>query len=203
MPRIFPARIIIPALASLALSACAQEAAPRTLRSDAADTALHELWLTALPAAAHDTPPKDRREWQMQLTTWLPSEWPPTPRTVWTRYAYGLDVTLDGIAGVSAPFARLERGSGDDPNRVLVPMARKVKAVATQPVRPHGGWNYTLDDEKRILAQALALTAALPPEARGTPGLIAYYKSWRLGHAEIAALVQPRHRAFFAWLASQ
>src|SRR4030095_10685587 len=93
-------------------------------------------------------------------TTCLQSECPPTSRTVWTRYAYGLDVTLDGAAGVSAPFARIERRAGDDPNRVIVPMSQHVKAIDTHPVRPHGGWNYTLEDEQKILRQVLELTSA-------------------------------------------
>ena len=113
----------------------------------------------------------------MKLTTWLPSQWPPTPQTVWTRYAYGLDVTLDGSAGVSAPFARIERHTGEDRDQTLIPMERKLRKVATHPVRPHDGWNYTLEDEKRLFAMALALTAAPPAEARGTLGLASYYKS--------------------------
>ena len=82
-------------------------------------------------------------------------------------------------------------------------MSAKIEAITTHPVRPHGGWNYTLEDEKRILSQALALISAAPPDARDTQALISYYKSWRLGSAEIAALVEPRHRAFFAWLGRQ
>ena len=49
-------------------------------------------------------------------------------------------------------------------------------------------------------ALALALTGAPPPETSGAPGLNSYYQSWRLGSAEIATHVQPRHRAFFDWL---
>lgn len=187
----------------LILHACAANPAPRTLRAAAVDEALCELWIAARPGYREDTPREKMREWQMKLTTWLPGEWPPTPQTVWTRYAYGLDVTLDGSAGVSAPFARLERRAGEDPNRVLTPMARSLKVIAIHPVRPHGGWNYTLADEKRVLAHALSLTAAPPAEARGALGLVSYYQAWRLGSAEIAAHVAPQHRAFFAWLDAQ
>lgn len=188
-------------LAPLVFTACGGEGKPRQLPAGQADAELRKWWNAVSPSTTGD--PRQRRAWQMKLTTWLASEWPPTPQTIWSRYAYGLDVTMDGAAGVSAPFARMECRAGHDPNRVLIPMDGRVKAVATHPVRPHGGWRYTLEDEKRVLDLALALTSAPPAEARGTLGLVSYYQSWRLGSAEIAAMVEPRHRAFFAWLAKQ
>src|SRR4030095_15742020 len=161
--------------------------------------ALQEFGSNALPATPKNASRKDVRNWQMKLTTWLPSEWPPTTGTVWTRYAYGLDVTLDGAAGVSAPFARIERRAGDDPNRLIVPMSQHVKAIDIHPVRPHGGWNYTLEDEQKVLRQVLELTSA----ASDTKQIAAYYHAWRLGSAEIAAHVSSRHKAFFDWLKAQ
>lgn len=186
-------------LAAFVLTACGGEGRPRKVRAGDAEVELRKWWSASVPAAGGT----GRRDWQMAFTTWLPSEWPPTPQTIWSRYTYGLDVTMDGASGVSAPFARMERHAGNDPDRVLIPMEQRIKAVATHPVRPHGGWRYTLDDEKRILDLALGLISAPPEEGRGTLGLVSYYQSWRLGNAEIAAMVEPRHRAFFAWLAKQ
>lgn len=83
-------------------------------------------------------------------------------------------------------------------------MAAKLKVIAVHPVRPHGGWRYTLDDEKRILTMALSLTGAPAPDARGDGGLKSYFRSWRLGNAYIVARgVEPKHRAFFDWLKSK
>jgi hypothetical protein len=198
-------RLILIAIAGIALCAsltlCVKAAKPevRTVPAAGVDAALQELWGNAVPATPKNASRKDVRDWQMKLATWLPSEWPPTPRTVWTRYAYGLDVTLDGAAGVSAPFARIERRAGDDPNRVIVPMSQGVKAIATHPVRPHGGWNYTLEDEQKILRRVLELTST-PSE---TKQIAAYYHAWQLGSAEIAAQVASRHEAFFDWLKTQ
>lgn len=146
---------------------------------------------------------KGKREWLLTFTTWLPNEWPPTPKTIWTRYAYGLDVALDGASGVSEPVARLERGVGDPKQVTLVSMAGRLNRIGTHPVRPHGGWRYTLEDEQRVLQHALALTSEPTIDARGTIGLISYFQSWRLGSAEIAAHVAHKHKAFFAWLGRQ
>src|SRR4030095_8844883 len=129
--------IAIAAIAvGISLTLCVKAAKPaaRTVPAAGVDAALQELWSNALPATPKNASRKDVRNWQMKLTTWLPSEWPPTTGTVWTRYAYGLDVTLDGAAGVSAPFARIERRAGDDPNRLIVPMSQHVKAIDIHPV---------------------------------------------------------------------
>jgi hypothetical protein len=175
------------------LTLCVRAAKPesRTVRSQDVEGSLRELWLTVKP--------KDSRDWQMKQTTWLPSEWPLTPKTTWTRYAYGLDVTLDGSAGVSRSFARVERQAGSHDTCVVIPMDRKINSVATHPVRPHGGWNYTLEDERRILTRALALTSS-PSD---TKEIAKYYQAWQLGSREIAELVASRHRQFFNWLKEQ
>jgi hypothetical protein len=198
-------RVALVAIAAIAvvtsLTLCARGAKPdaRTVRTADVEDALHELWINVVPATPKNASRKEVRDWQMKLTTWLPNEWPPTSKTVWTRYAYGLDVSLDGVAGVSAPFARIERRAGEDPNCTVIPMERRIKAIDTHPVRPHGGWNYTLEDEKKILARVLALTST-PSDTRQ---ISAYYQSWRLGSAEIASQVVPRHRQFFDWLKAQ
>ena len=179
----------------------AGERSSQTMRTADLEAALKTLWRETAHEVTKETPRGSARDWIMQQTTWLPSEWPPTPGTVWTRYVYGLDVALDGVAGVSAPIARVERKTGEDPNRILIPMARRLKVVAARPVRPKGGWRYTGDDEKRVLAQVLSLTQAQPAEAKDALGLVAYYRSWKLGNEEITAEVAARHREFFAWLA--
>jgi hypothetical protein len=190
------AMIAVGTLLTLCVRAAKPE--PRTVRQEDVDGALRELWLSVAPTASGPSR-NGSRDWQMKQTTWLPNEWPPTPQTVWTRYAYGLDVTLDGSAGVSAPFARVERRAGSDGTSVIIPMERRLKSVATHPVRPHGGWNYTLEDEKRIPTRVLALASA-PSD---TKQIAVYYQSWRLGSTEIAAQVAPRHRKFFDWLKEQ
>lgn len=171
----------------------AGERTVQTLRDSDIDSALKSLWKDMEPTGSG-------RDWMMQQTTWLPSEWPPSPKTVWSKYVYGLDVTLDGVAGVSAPMARIERQAGVEPARVLIPMGRRLKAVASHPVRPKGGWRYTAEDEKRILDEVLGLKNAPPRKPKGTHGVRAYFQSWKLGSSEIAALVASRHGAFFAWL---
>jgi hypothetical protein len=198
-------RLALLAIAAVAvvtsLTLCARAAKPdaRTVRTTDVDAALQELWINAVPTTPKNASRKEIRNWQLKLTTWLPGEWPPTSKTVWTRYAYGLDVTLDGVAGVSAPFARIERRVGEDSNCIVIPMEQQIKAIDTHPVRPHGGWNYTLEDEKKILARVLALTS-MPSD---TKQISAYYQSWRLGSAEIASRVASRHRQFFEWLKAQ
>lgn len=177
--------------------------ASQTVSPKERDAVIESQWLEVLRNTPDDKPARMKREWKMLLTTWLPGEWPPTPQTVWTRYAYGLDVSMDGASDVSAPFARIERQTGDVSREAVTPMAAKLKVIAVHPVRPHGGWRYTLDDEKRILTMALSLTGAPAPDARGDGGLKSYFQSWRLGNAEIAAHVEPKHRAFFDWLKSK
>lgn len=181
----------------------AAEAERRLVTPAASDAALRRLFKSAVATAAPDSRTGKPRDWLFAQTTWLPSEWPPTPKTIWTRYAYGLDVTLDGVSGVSAPLARLERPPGEAANWTLIPMAAKLTLIGSHPVRPVGGWRYTKEDEDRVLARALALTAEPPPKERTTTELASYFKSWRLGSAEIAAHVAPQHRAFFTWLEKQ
>ena len=166
------------------------------------EVALLTIWKAIDPSSAAGVSSQERRYWQMKTTTWLPSEWPPTATTSWTRYGYGLDVTMDGSAGVSAPFARIERKVGAADCGVIR-MTPGIRAVTTHAARPHGGWNYTLDDERKVLAQALELTSAPPAGASETKLLAAYYRSWKLGSAEIATVVTAHHRAFFAWLDKQ
>jgi hypothetical protein len=190
-------------LAPLVFTACGGEGKPRKLPANEAEAAVHEYWRSVVPARGDTGPRSKAPDWQMHFTTWLPSEWPPTPQTVWSRYAYGLDVSHDGSCDVAAPIVRIERRTGEAKEVTLIPMATRLKVVGVHPVRPTPGWHYTLEDEKRVLAQALALTAAPPPEARGTLGLVSYYQSWRLSHAVIAGHVEARHRAFFAWLEKQ
>ena len=185
------------------LASCQRpEAPPQSVSPQERDRVLQGLWNDVVRNSPNDKPANRKREWKMLLTTWLPNEWPPTLQTTWTRYAYGLDLSLDGASDVSAPIARIERRASNASIEMVVPMAAKLKVIAVHPVRPHGGWRYTLDDEKRILAMALALTSAPHPETPGTPGLKSYYQSWRLGSAEIASHVESRHRAFFDWLKS-
>jgi hypothetical protein len=183
----------------LALCVRAEHLESRTLSSAEADAALKEWWQQIAPKRKPGAINYRNREWLLKTTTWLPNEWPPSPNTVWTQYAYGLDVTLDGVAGVSAPIARLDRRAACPAPRVFTPMGRTVKSVATHPVRPHDGWHYTAADEAAILAQVLRLTAAPSDTMR----IAAYYHSWRLGNAEITAQIASSHRAFIAWLDRQ
>jgi hypothetical protein len=181
----------------------AAEAERRTVTPAASDAALREIFKNAVASASPDPRTGKPRDWLFALTTWLPNEWPPSPKTVWTRYAYGLDVTLDGVSGVAAPLARLERPSGEANSWTLVPMSTKLTLIGSHAVRPVGGWRYTKDDEQRVLTRALVLTGEPPPKTPATLELISYFKSWRLGNAEIAAHVAPQHRTFFAWLDKQ
>ena len=183
----------------------AGESEPRMVPRQESEEVIKAWFLDALKSSPKDmgSRPLHRVQWMLSYTTWLPSEWPPSPQTVWTRYAYALDVALDGVSGVSAPFARMERRPGGGEKVAVVSMAEKLKRIATHPVRPHGGWRYTLEDERRILDTALALTRELPQGARATQDLVSYFRSWRLGSAEIAAHVTPQHQAFFDWLERQ
>jgi hypothetical protein len=104
----------------------------------------------------------------------------------------GEDVTLDGVAGVSEPIARIEQQTGAPAACTFTPMSRKVKSVASHAVRPHGGWNYTPADEAEIFSEVLKLTTA-PPDSKK---IAAYYHAWRLGSSEIAAQVANDRRSF-------
>lgn len=170
---------------------------------DQCQSTLESLWSTALRNTPDDRQPRMKREWKITLTTWLPDQWPPGHNTRWTRYAYGLDVSLDGSSDVSAPFARIECIGGDASRQMVVPMDDRLKVIAVHPVRPHDGWRYTADDEKRMLATAMALRTSLPAGSRTGIGVKSYFESWRLGNAEIARHVSPRHSAFFSWLAGR
>ena len=180
----------------------AAEPKPQTVRAAETERVLASLWREVVSATPDDKPARMKREWKMILTTWLPDRWPPTSRTVWSRYAYGLDISLDGASDVSAPFARIERRTGSTSLETITPMADRLKVIAVHPVRPHNGWRYTLDDEKHMLQMALSLTREPPADSRTGIGLKSYFQSWRLGSAEIAAHVEPRHRDFFKWLTS-
>jgi hypothetical protein len=180
----------------------AAEPKPQTVRPAETDRVLASLWRDVVSATPDNKPARMMREWKMILTTWLPDQWPPTSRTVWSRYAYGLDISMDGASDVSAPFARVERRAGSSSLETITPMADRLKVIAVHPVRPHKGWRYTLDDEKRMLQMALSLTTEPPADSRTGIGLRSYFQSWRLGSAEIAAHVEPRHRDFFKWLTS-
>ena len=183
----------------------AREPEPKTIPKQESDEIIKAWFHDALKRSPKDmgSRPLHKVQWMLTYTTWLPSEWPPSTKTVWTRYAYALDVALDGVSGVSAPFARMERRPGGGEKVAVVSMAEKLKRIATHPVRPHGGWRYTLEDERRILDTALALTRELPQGARATQDLVSYFRSWRLGSVEIAAHVTPQHQAFFDWLERQ
>lgn len=174
--------------------------APRDVPLKESEDAVRKVFAKIAASTPKNHKRKHAPEWMLAFTTWVPNEWPPTGKTVWTRYAYGLDVALDGASGVSEPVARLERGTGEVTHVTLVPMAERLKRIATHPVRPHSGWNYTQADEQRVLLHALALTAEPTAEARGTVGLISYFQSWKLGSAEIAAHVASKHKVFFEWL---
>ena len=197
--------VLASAIPAASFMACgrAADSPPRTITPAASEAALRDLFKSAVTSAAPDSRTGKPRDWLLAYTTWLPGEWPPTPKTIWTRYAYGLDVTLDGASGVSAPLARLERPSGEAQNWTLIPMTPKLTLIGTHAVRPVSGWHYTKEDEDRVLARALSLIAEPQAKERATLELASYFKSWRLGSAEIAAHVAPRHRAFFAWLDKQ
>ena len=167
------------------------------------ETAIRKLFEQAVAASSEAAPRPAPPQWQLTYTTWLPNEWPPSPQTTWSRYAYGLDVALDGACDVSAPIARLERSAADPRRYLLVPMARTITRIGTHAVRPRGGWNYTLEDEQWVLNHAFALTGLPPAGARGSIGLVSYFQSWKLGNTEIATHVSPQHRAFFKWLKKQ
>lgn len=190
--------LLLGALATVLPSCRAETRIP--VSSSAVDGELSKLWSAAVKATPIDKPARMKREWKMLQTTWLPEKWPPGGSTVWTRYVYGLDVSMDGSSDVSAPIARIERSGGDDTKVTVVPMTSSLKLIAVHPVRPHGGWKYTAEDEKRMLATAMAMRTAPPPDSRTGIGVRSYFQSWRLGNAEIAAHVAGNHKAFFKWL---
>ena len=182
-----------------ALPACrAENRIP--VSSSAVDGELNKLWSAAVKATPIDKPARMKREWKMLQTTWLPERWPPNGSTVWTRYAYGLDVSMDGSSDVSAPIARIERSGSDETKVTVVAMAASLKVIAVHPVRPYGGWKYTAEDEKRMLATAMAMRTAPPADSRTGIGVRSYFQSWRMGNVEIAAHVARDHKAFFKWL---
>lgn len=182
------------------MPSCRAEQRPPPIPVAELTSRLATLWSAALKATPIDKPASKKREWKMLQTTWLPGKWPASSGTVWTRYVYGLDVSMDGASDVSAPIARIERSSSDESQVTVVPMATTLKVIAVHPVRPHGGWKYTAEDEKQMLAIAMAMRTAPPADSRTGIGVRSYFQSWRLGNAEIAAHVAGNHKAFFKWM---
>lgn len=106
------------------------------------------------------TPPANKlpTSWSPAYSVLFPTEWPPTPNTLWIRYAYaqGMDVNLHDGVYVSAPWARVEL-RGNSTIASIVPLSTRLEPVTTQGVVP-------IDAETQaMLAKEAEVSASCSP----------------------------------------
>ena len=75
--------------------------------------------------------------WRAAYSPLFPTEWPPTPTTVWVRYAYayGQDIVLTDGERVAKPWARAELRNGSS-TAAIVLLNPKLEPFEVQGVLP-------------------------------------------------------------------
>jgi hypothetical protein len=143
--------------------------------------------------------------WSSTTTPPFPGQWPPTPATTWTRYAYayGLDPQLADGAKIARPWARLDLAAGSDRVRVVL-LSRKLEAIGTQGVAPLDATSLkALDTQEAVAARCLQLGGPPPASHPETAELVAFYRTWLRFNGVIAEAIAPSHAAFLGWLEAQ
>jgi hypothetical protein len=145
--------------------------------------------------------------WSAIYSPLFPSEWPPTPKTIWTRYAfaYGREFpnpTLADAERVSRPWARLElHPSPTGHTATIVPLQSKLEAWEIQGVQPLDQEAFeTLKKEALVSDYCLRLTTLPDPDASETAAMRAFYRTWLKYNGAIASEISPHHTNFIAWL---
>lgn len=161
---------------------------------------LQGLWdkLDRGPAPADQLP----IAWSPAYSVLFPTEWPPTPATVWVRYAYaqGMDLNLHDGVRVATPWARLELRGGQN-TVTLTPLGAKLEPVSVQGVTPlDEAAQAVLVKGDEVSAYCLQLTALPPSNNPQTNAMRAFYQTWLQYNGALVELIRPNHEKFLAWV---
>jgi len=140
--------------------------------------------------------------WNPAYSALFPNEWPPTPATIWVRYAYaqGRDMNLSDGVRVAAPWARLEL-RGSPATVTIVPLSASLEPVTIQGVTPiDAATQAVLAKGDDVSAYCLQLTALPPPNSPPAAEMRAFYQTWLKYNGALVKLIQPSHEKFLAWL---
>jgi hypothetical protein len=142
--------------------------------------------------------------WNPAYSPLFPSEWPPTPGTVWTRYAfaYGRDFNLIDAQQVSRFWARVEfHPTPTGHTASVVPMQGKLEAWEVQGVQPlEATESGVLGKEALVSAYCLRLTSLPAPQSNETTGMRDFYRAWLKYNGAIAREITPRYPDFVNWV---
>lgn len=192
-------------LACLAVSSCnfnpsVRPAAITPVSTAMVEQQLQELWDRLDQGSAPTNKPSI--VWSVAYSALFPLEWPPTPATIWIRYAYaqGMDLDLHDGVRVAAPWARLElRGSADEVT--IVPLSVKLKPVTIQGVQPiDAATQDVLAKGAEVSAYCLQLTALPQPDSPQNVDMRAFYRTWLRYNGALVELIRPNHEKFLIWL---
>lgn len=161
---------------------------------------LQALWdkLDRGPTPANQLP----IAWSPAYSALFPTEWPPTPATVWVRYAYAqrIDLNLHDGVRVAAPWAKLELRGGLN-TVILTPLGAKLEPVSTQGVTPlDEAAQAVLATGDEVSAYCLQLTALPQSNNPQTAAMRAFYQTWLQYNGALVELIRPNHEKFLAWL---
>jgi hypothetical protein len=194
-------------LACLLLSGCsfklptAPAATISPVPTAAAEQQLQALWNQLDKGAA----PTDKLPitWQPAYSALFPSEWPPTPSTIWVRYAYAQGSDLENLRDavrISAPWARLEL-RGNLGMVTIVPLSAKLEPASTQGVQPlDEAAQVVLAKEAAVSAYCLQLTASPQPNSLQAANMRAFYRAWLKYNRALVDLIHSNHTGFLAWV---
>ena len=143
--------------------------------------------------------------WRPAYSPLFPIEWPPTPTTVWVRYAYahGQDIALADGVRVAEPWARAELQGGNS-TAALVPLSLKLEPFEVQGVSPINAETLALFDKaEQVSAYCLGLQALPDLNTREATTMRAFYQTWLNYNGAIAGVIKPSHPIFFEWIQSQ
>jgi len=139
--------------------------------------------------------------WQWRLTPYLPSTWPPSATTTWTRYAYGAgrDPQLADGERISAPWGRIDFR---DSAATFTQLGKDVSPKALQgpgPIRPEDA--APLRNSEAVNARVITLTGLPDPGLPETRETQAFYRAW-FGLNGVIADEIGLPPAFKAWVPS-
>ncbi len=139
--------------------------------------------------------------WQWRLTPYLPSEWPPSATTTWTRYAYGAgrDPQLADGERISAPWGRIDSRDGAATFTQLRKDVSPKAIQGTGPIRPEVA--APLRSSEAVNARVITLAGLPDPGLPDTGETQAFYRAWFALNGVIADEIG-LPAAFKAWVAA-
>lgn len=140
--------------------------------------------------------------WNPAYSPYMAGEWPPTPTTTWTRYAYayGQDPGLSDGLRVAYPWAKVERVAGASTATIIV-LGDSIDPYSTQGVRPADPATIAaLNSQPSVESYVFGLTGLPDPMAPETILMANFYRSWRANHGAIAKELVPLHADFWVWV---